>query len=392
MQDIKGKFFSNSSLFFITINIGMQKLPVYLYSNLFSIQLDLDNEVRETNNTMYQRELRIQKGLKNKVQLQFKNSDQKAVRVRAVTNTASPTSTSSNTISLVDASNVQVGMIINSNNIQTGTYVSAISANVVTVENLNPVYDPDTDQFLSPIFAAISSGTSISFNQNFVFSMFDSEQQRMVLQKSVEVLDDGSTTATRGLALLTLTENDTRNLDTSYYTFGVTLTDNDGANLPAYSNTYYGINGTVRLTHDLWPTLKDSGIVHVFQKYVNVANTRYEFYTGNLRAYPELTQTTTMAMYLDNFTGTVKIQASMENGPGTFANYVTLETKTYTGFNGVDYANAEGNWSDVRIIWIPDNWDIPDGQNYYSPQMPGNPTPGSDYWPNGKIDKILYRS
>ena len=370
----------------------MQKLPVYLYSNLFSIQLDLDNEVRETNNTMYQRELRIQKGLKNKVQLQFKNSDQKAVRVRAVTNTASPTSTSSNTISLVDASNVQVGMIINSNNIQTGTYVSAISANVVTVENLNPVYDPDTDQFLSPVFAAISSGTSISFNQNFVFSMFDSVQQRMVLQKSVEVLDDGATTATRGLALLTLTENDTRNLDTSYYTFGVTLTDNDGANLPAYSNTYYGINGTVRLTHDLWPTLKDSGIVHVFQKYVNVANTRYEFYTGNLRAYPELTQTTTMAMYLDNFTGTVKIQASMENGPGTFANYVTLETKTYTGFNGVDYANAEGNWSDVRIIWIPDNWDIPDGQNYYSPQMPGNPTPGSDYWPNGKIDKILYRS
>lgn len=370
----------------------MQKLPVYLYSNLFSIQLDVDNEVRETNNTMYQRELRIQKGLKNKVQLQFKNSDQKAVRVRAVTNTASPTSTSSNTISLVNASNVQVGMIINSNNIQTGTYVSAISANVVTVENLNPVYDPDTDQFLSPIFAAISSGTSISFNQNFVFSMFDSEQQRMVLQKSVEVLDDGSTTATRGLALLTLTENDTRNLDTSYYTFGVTLTDNDGTDLPAYSNTYYGINGTVRLTHDLWPTLKDSGVVHVFQKYVNVANTRYDFYTGNLRAYPELTQTTTMAMYLDNFTGTVKIQASMENGPGTFANYVTLETKTYTGFNGVDYANAEGNWSDVRIIWIPDNWDIPDGQNYYSPQMPGNPTPGSDYWPNGKIDKILYRS
>ena len=370
----------------------MQKLPVYLYSNLFSIQLDLDNEVRETNNTMYQRELRIQKGLKNKVQLQFKNSDQKAIRVRAVTNTASPTSTSSNTISLVNAANVQVGMIVNSDNIQTGTYVSAISANVVTLENLNPVYDPDTDQFLSPVISAISSGTSLSFNHNFVFSMFDAEQQRMVLQKSIEVLDDGATTATRGLALLTLTENDTRNLDTSYYTFGVTLTDNDGANLPAYSNTYYGINGTVRLTHDLWPTLKDSGSVSVFQKYANVAHTRYDFYTGNLRSYPELTQTTTMAMYLDNFTGTVKIQAAMDNSPGAFANYVTLETKTYTGFNGVDYANAEGNWSEVRIVWIPDNWDVPDGQNYYSPQMPGNPTPGSDYWPNGKIDKILYRS
>jgi hypothetical protein len=64
----------------------MQKLPVYLYPNLFVIQLDLDNTVRGINNTMYQRELKIQKGLKNKVQIQFKNSDQKNIRINRNSN------------------------------------------------------------------------------------------------------------------------------------------------------------------------------------------------------------------------------------------------------------------------------------------------------------------
>ena len=58
----------------------MQKLPVYLYTNRYSVILDLDNN-RGVNNVMYQRNLIFQKGLKNKVQIQFKNSDQKPVDI-----------------------------------------------------------------------------------------------------------------------------------------------------------------------------------------------------------------------------------------------------------------------------------------------------------------------
>ena len=39
----------------------MQKLPVYLYTNLFDVTLDLDNN-KEINQIMYQRPLKIQKG------------------------------------------------------------------------------------------------------------------------------------------------------------------------------------------------------------------------------------------------------------------------------------------------------------------------------------------
>jgi hypothetical protein len=117
----------------------MQKLPVYLYSNLIGLQLDLDNNTR-IDRTMYQRELKIQKGLKNKVQIQFKNSDQKTIRIKAVGATTQEITTSSTEIFLNDVSKIQPGMIVNSANVQEGTYVSEVSTNSVIVTNLNPVY------------------------------------------------------------------------------------------------------------------------------------------------------------------------------------------------------------------------------------------------------------
>lgn len=62
----------------------MLKLPVYLYPNTFELLLDLDYNQR-IHNVMYQRDLTIQKGVKNKIQLQFKNSDQKPVPVNSST-------------------------------------------------------------------------------------------------------------------------------------------------------------------------------------------------------------------------------------------------------------------------------------------------------------------
>jgi hypothetical protein len=59
----------------------MQNLPVYLCPNKLDITLDLDATVRGVNQVMYQRDLKIQKGIKNRVRIQFKNSDQKKVQI-----------------------------------------------------------------------------------------------------------------------------------------------------------------------------------------------------------------------------------------------------------------------------------------------------------------------
>ena len=60
------------------------KLPIYLYPNQFEVILDLDNNNRIIQ-VMYQRELKLQKGVKNTIQLQFKNSDQKLLNVSSST-------------------------------------------------------------------------------------------------------------------------------------------------------------------------------------------------------------------------------------------------------------------------------------------------------------------
>ncbi len=56
----------------------MNKLPIYLYSNKLDVILDLDQN-RSIHKIMYQRKLKIQKGFKDSIQIQFKNSDQKPV-------------------------------------------------------------------------------------------------------------------------------------------------------------------------------------------------------------------------------------------------------------------------------------------------------------------------
>jgi len=59
----------------------MQSLPIYLYSNTYSVILDLDETTLGVNRVMYQHDLKLQRGVKNSVRIQFKNSDQKRINV-----------------------------------------------------------------------------------------------------------------------------------------------------------------------------------------------------------------------------------------------------------------------------------------------------------------------
>lgn len=279
----------------------MQNLPVYLYSNTFNILLDLDATVRGVNQVMYQRDLTIQKGVKNKIRIQFKNSDQKRI----------------------------------------------------------PIYN----------------------TQTFVFSMYDAINQRLLLEKPLDILDEG-TTSTRGLALLTLSESDTLDLDKSLYNFSVRLADPEGGWLPTYSNTYYGIKGTLHLLEDVYPILQPSQEIVEFQKSFNAEITLYEHKSGNIYAYPEYNGNTalhTAAIYMNAFRGTVYIQGTLSNTPANFGKYVTLEQRNYEDpFTGIDYVNFNGKFTYIRFMYVPKK----------SPEDPDNDNPV--YY--GNLSKILYRS
>jgi hypothetical protein len=278
----------------------MQNLPIYLYANTLDVTLDLDDIIRGVNQVMYQRDLTVQKGIKNQIRIQFKNSDQKKI--------------------------------------------------------------------------------TISNTQTFVFSMFDVVNQRLIIEKELEVLDT-ATTATRGLALLTLNESDTLDLDRTSYQYSVKVKDTDGTYLPAYSNTYYGVAGTLHLHNDIYPVLRDSVSISAFTKTFNGDTLKYEHKSGNVYANPEYNGNSalhTVALYLTNFRGTVYIQGTLDNSPAASGNYSTISTKIYNGTSGIDCINFNGVYSYIRIMYIPAQ----------GPTDSTNDNPA--YY--GSFDKALYRS
>lgn len=281
----------------------MQSLPIYLYPNIITVILDLDPTTLGVNQVMYQRDLKIQKGVKNQIQVQFKNSDQKRINVS-----------------------------------NTGTYM---------------------------------------------FNMFDAINQRLLLTKPLSILDDGETLSLRGLAELTFYEGDTIGLDSTSYTYSITYQDpNDGNTVAAYSNTYYGINGSLQLFEDVYPKLNPTQEVTSLLRTWNPGTNLYFYPSGNLYAYPEYHSNNaalhTMAFYMTNFIGSVTVQGTLNNQPDSTNYYYTIATLSYNNFTGIDYYNFYGIYSYVRV--------------FYTPAIaPGDSTNDRRSF-FGSFDRLLYRS
>jgi len=278
----------------------MHNLPIYLYHNNLNVILDLDAEVTGANRVMYQRNLTIQKGIKNQIRIQFKNSDQKRVRIYST--------------------------------------------------------------------------------QTYIFSMYDAINQRLLVEKPLEILDV-ATTSTKGLALLTLTESDILNLPKSSYNYAIKLIDTDGSYLPAYSNTYYGINGVIELKEDINSVLQASTSVNSFTKIFNGATNLYEHKSGHIDAQPQYNGNSalhTLACYLSQYRGTITIRGTLENSPTSDDSYDTIVTKTYDQKSGIVYFNFNGVYSYIRVYHIPAQ--APAGLDNDDPS----------YF--GSFDKFLYRS
>jgi hypothetical protein len=210
--------------------------------------------------------------------------------------------------------------------------------------------------------------------------MFDAINQRLIVEKQIEVLDV-ATTSTKGLAILTLNESDTLDLDRTSYQYTIKLRESDGAYLPTYSNTYYGMAGTLHLSSEVFPVLKDSTTINTFNITYNDDIQKYEHKSGNIYANPEYNGNSalhTLAMYMTGYKGTVYIQGTLDNTPGSSGNYSNIVTKTYTGFTGIDSINFNGVYTYIRILHVPGT----------APAESNNDNPSFF----GSFDKALYRS
>ena len=366
----------------------MNKLPVYLYSNLLEVILDLDQN-KGIHEIMYQRKIKIQKGFKDSIQIQFKNSDQKPISVATTGNywfdmidstgrqlvltkpltilddsivypIAIDQTATGNTLSFTDTSAISIGQSVYGFGIPANTIVTEITTNTVIL-NYSTIYP-------------ITTASDVTL----------------------------STLSTRGIATIEFSPAETINLVAGNYKFLIKNANNDGSFTPAYSNTYYGITGDIEIVEDGFPIgfpvqkVSREQLIAGLEYDRDPNNMGYFFTSGWLRPFPSAMTTSTpqcATFSLNNFAGTITVEGTLDNimSPAGQANAQAFAITTAT-ISSVTQGNIQLAWNNaatgIRFVIMPNPGSL--GINYYPS---GNPI-GSNLnkFPNGFVDFIQYFS
>ena len=208
-------------------------------------------------------------------------------------------------------------------------------------------------------------------SKTYEFNMIDSESKKAVITKTLTILDDGSTVSTKGDASCTITEGDLLPLDAKFYNFSVREVKSDNSREITYADTGYAAAGTVEILDGAYPEFVPSNNVSTFTSGGPLA-----FVSGNIDARPGINNNKalhTIAVYTQNFSGTLRVQATMSASPSDSDFFdVTMDgeasaSNSFTDSTTVTNFNFTGVYHSVRFAW------------------------GNDTDNTGLIDKILYR-
>jgi len=185
-----------------------------------------------------------------------------------------------------------------------------------------------------------------------------------VLTKTLTILDDGSTVSTKGDASCTITEGDLLELDAKFYNFAVREVKSDGSREVTYADTGYAAAGTVEILDGAYPEFTASTTVSAFTLSGNT------FTSSAIDGKPGINNNQalhTIAIYPNNFSGTLKVEGTMVSTSPTDNDYFTITTSTLSSASSVSSLNFTGVFQNVRFV--------------------ADRTSGT----TGRIDKILYR-
>ena len=146
----------------------------------------------------------------------------------------------------------------------------------------------------------------------------------------------------KGQFTVDITENELLNLKDQYLSYNVYLVKTDGTNHLTYSDSQFGMSGTVELHSEAFPGPKDSYTVKTFTE------TSTDNYTSEtINAEPALNGNValhTAAVYGSSFIGDFTVQGTLDNQVSGQTNWFDVSTVTFTGsetepkpinFNGV---------------------------------------------------------
>lgn len=184
----------------------------------------------------------------------------------------------------------------------------------------------------------------VTIEDSPVFVAFD-ENQSKIIERSCTVTDD-STTETRGMFEVEITENDLLNIQQQYISFNIYLEATDGQRQVTYSNRNFDSMGIIYIDSRSYPGPKSAQELAFFVEeddYWVAGSTD----ATKITASPGLNGNEalhTVAVYTNEFVGTVEVQATLDNQISGLNNWTTVSTLTFDGtesepvpanFNGV---------------------------------------------------------
>ena len=202
--------------------------------------------------------------------------------------------------------------------------------------------------------------------KTYEFNLIDSETKQSVVTRNLTILDDGSTTTTKGTASITVTEGDLLTLDAKFYNYAIREVAADNTRTVTFADSFYNAAGTVEVLDGAYPDMIDSTEINSFTSTTGPLTRT----SSAIDANPGINNNValhTIAIYQKSFVGTLRIQGTMVSTPGD-AEYFDIVTISFdSNSDPITYYNFTGVYQNVRFSW-------------------GN-TSGN----TGRVDKILYR-
>jgi len=181
------------------------------------------------------------------------------------------------------------------------------------------------------------------------FQAFD-ESNTLVLEK-IGTIKETTTPNYKGQFTITVSDNDTLNLDGQYLTYFVYLVDSNDNDIVTYADAQFGAKGTIELDSGTLPGPKKSYSISQFTE-----TSSEVFVSESIEAEPALNGNEalhTTAIYTTGYTGDVTIQATLENLVDSNTNWVDVSTATLTNPTEPTYINFNGVFSWIRIKHEP---------------------------------------
>jgi hypothetical protein len=182
-----------------------------------------------------------------------------------------------------------------------------------------------------------------------VFTLVDPDSQNLILEKDCDIIS-----RTNGRVRLSIAEDDLDEIQTGNYQYSIYARSNSGRTTPLYGDAQSGAYGILEVLGDIKGEPQASTVIDNFTV-IPETWPGVDFSSGDvIYASPELTTQQSVHTFVfypnQDFTGTVKIQASAERG-ATPKQWRDLEVLDFP--RDSRYVNIQGKWNWLRVIYGP---------------------------------------